>query len=330
MDAMYRASVGITTSMSVRATKWIGDNAESLGIEGIWVGEDIGIGQETSILSADLLARTKNVRVGTGIIPITVHNITTIARAALTLHEIGNGRYGLGIGIGGMQDLIKHGIHLNKPVTELRKSTQALRQLFQTKSVTIQTELVNLKEFNLRIDEPASIPIFYGVRGPQMLKLAGKVADGVILSGPIDYIKYAIEVVDKAATAEGRKEEDVEKVIWVPTIPTFKGGSEKLAKRVVVADTPEQVLNLLDIDRERANNIRKAVAKAGPKEGAEFVDQLFMDTFAISGSCEHMVDRFELYHNLGATELVLGPPFSGDWREAMTDIFQEIHLRRDK
>ncbi|MHA1389760.1 MAG: LLM class flavin-dependent oxidoreductase [Candidatus Thorarchaeota archaeon] len=167
---MYRASVGITTSMSIRATNWIGENAEALGVEGIWVGEDIGIGQETSILSADLLGRTKKVRVGTGIIPITVHNISTIARGSLTLHEIGTGRYVLGIGIGGMQDLIKHGIHLKKPVTELRKSTQVLRQLFQTESVTIQTELVNLREFNLSINEPARIPIFYGVRGPQMLK----------------------------------------------------------------------------------------------------------------------------------------------------------------
>jgi len=333
VDSMYRASVGITTSMSVRATKWIGDNAEALGVEGIWVGEDIGIGQETSILSADLLCRTKNVRVGTGIIPVTVHNLSTIVRGSLTLHEIGNGRYILGIGIGGMQDLIKHGIHLNKPVTELRKSTHTLRQLFQTESVTIQTELTDLKEFSLSINEPARIPIFYGVRGPQMLKLAGKVADGVILSGPIDYIKYAIEVIDKAAATEGRKAEDVEKVVWLPTIPTFKGGSDKLAKSVVaivVADTPKQVLDLLDINREQTDKIRKTVAKSGPKEGAQFVDQSLIDTFAISGSCEHMVDRFELIHGLGATELVLGPPFSGDWREAMTDIFQEIHLRRDK
>lgn len=332
-QTMYRASVGITTSMKVSETRWIGENAEALGIDGIWVGEDIGIGQETSILTADLLSKTTNVRVGTGIVPLTVHNISTIARAALTLHEIGTGRYILGIGIGGIQDLIKHGIHLTKPVTELRKSTQVLRELFQTESVTIQTELINLRDFSLRTTEPVTIPIFYGVRGPQMLKLAGKIADGVILSGPIDYIKYATEVIDNAAMAEGRKSEDVEKVVWLPTIPTFKGGSEKLAKMVValvVADMPEQVLDLVDIDRERADTIRSAVAESGPKGGAEYIDQHFIDTFAISGSCEHMVDRFELIHSLGATELVLGPPFSGEWREAMTEIFQEIHLRRDR
>ena len=319
--------------MKVSETNWIGKNAETLGIESIWVGEDIGVGQESSILVADLLSKTRNVRVGTGIIPITVHNITTIARSALTLHEIGNGRYIQGIGIGGMQDLIKHGIHLTKPVTELLKSTQVLRQLFQGESVTIQTELMNLKEFCFNINESANIPIFYGVRGPQMLKLAGKIADGMILSGPLDYIKYAIKVVNKSAVAEGRKVEDVEKVIWLPTIPTFKGGSEKLAKSVValvVADTPEQVLDLLDINRERADMIRQAVAKSGPKGGADLIDQHFIDTFSISGSCEYMVDRFSLFNSLGATELVLGPPFSGDWMNAMTDIFQEIHLRRDK
>ena len=53
-----------------------------------------------------------------------------------------------------------------------------------------------------------------------------------------------------------------------------------------------------------------------------------MDTFAIAGTCEYMVDRFELIHSLGATEVVLGPPFSGEWRDAMTQIFEEIHLRR--
>ncbi len=330
---MYRASVGITTSMKVSATSWIGENADSLGIDGIWVGEDIGIGQETSILTAYLLSKTTNVRVGTGIMPITIHNISTLARAALTLNEIGNGRYVLGIGLGGIQDLIKHGVNLAKPVTELRKSTQVLRQLFNAETVSVQSELMDLKGFSLSINNPARIPIFFGVRGPQMLKQAGEIADGVILSGPSDYIKYAIGIINKSAAAEGRKAEDVEKVVWLPTIPTFKGGSEKLAKSVValvVADTPIQVLDLLDIDRERADRIRQAVAESGPKEGAKFIDQHFIDTFSISGSCEHMVDRFEIFNSLGATELVLGPPFSGDWREAMADIFHEIHLRREK
>jgi hypothetical protein len=41
-----------------------------------------------------------------------------------------------------------------------------------------------------------------------------------------------------------------------------------------------------------------------------------------------MVDRFETLAKMGLTEVVLGPPFSGNWRGAMTEIFQEIERRQ--
>ncbi len=329
---MYRASVGITTSMELSATNWIGHNADSLGVEGIWVGEDIGLGQETSILTASLLENTSRARVGTGIIPISVHNLSTIARTALTLQELGNGRFILGIGLGGIQDLQRLGRQVERPVSALRDATLSLKRLFNSESVTVESELFNLTDYSLRISQPIDIPIFFGVRGPQMLKLAGKIADGVILSGPGEYLRYAIDTIDKIAFEREKNKREIEKVVWLPTIPTFKGGSEKLARQVValvVADTPEQVLEMLDINRERADKIREVVASSGPKAGAELIDQQFIDTFAISGTKEHMVDRFEEIHNLGATEIVLGPPFSGEWKQAMIDIFKEIHQRRD-
>jgi len=318
--------------MELSATNWIGHNADSLGVEGIWVGEDIGLGQETSILTASLLENTSRARVGTGIIPISVHNLSTIARTALTLQELGNGRFILGIGLGGIQDLQRLGRQVERPVSALRDATLSLKRLFNSESVTVESELFNLTDYSLRISQPIDIPIFFGVRGPQMLKLAGKIADGVILSGPGEYLRYAIDTIDKIAFEREKNKREIEKVVWLPTIPTFKGGSEKLARQVValvVADTPEQVLEMLDINRERADKIREVVASSGPKAGAELIDQQFIDTFAISGTKEHMVDRFEEIHNLGATEIVLGPPFSGEWKQAMIDIFKEIHQRRD-
>jgi 5,10-methylenetetrahydromethanopterin reductase len=328
---MYRASVGITTSMEISATSWIGKNADSLGIEGIWIGEDIGLGQEVSILTASLLESTTNARVGTGILPISVHNLSTIARTALTLQELGNGRFVLGLGLGGIQDLQRMGKHLEKPVSALRDTTVALKRLFNAESITMKSEIFNLTDYSLRITTPIDIPLFFGVRGPQMLKLAGTIADGVILSGPKEYLRYAIDTIDKTASERENRKKRVEKVAWLPTIPTFRGSSEKLARQVValvVADTPEQVLDLLDVNREQADKIREIVAASGPKAGSEFVNQEFIDTFAISGTKEHMVDKFEEIHNLGVTEMVLGPPFSGDWRQAMREIFQEIHERR--
>lgn len=329
---MYRTSIGITTSMSVSATHWIGDNAENFEVDGIWVGEDIGVGQDATVLTTDLLMRTSNIKVGTGILPISTHNISTIARGALTLQEIGKGRFCLGIGLGGIQDLQKQGIKIEKPVTALRDATNILRRLFASESVTIESALFNLQSFSLNLSAPIDIPIVFGVRGPQMLTLASKLADGVILSGPIKYIEDAIGLIESTTAKTGHRGQSVEKIVWLPTIPTFKGGSDNLAKRVValvIADTPRQVLETLNVDFERAEKICQAVAAGGPEAGAGLVNQEFIDTFSISGTKEYMVDRFDLLHKLGATEVVLGPPFSGDWRGAMREIFEEIMSRRE-
>ncbi|MHA2042432.1 MAG: LLM class flavin-dependent oxidoreductase, partial [Candidatus Thorarchaeota archaeon] len=177
---MYRASVGITTNMRVTATDWIAKNAAELGIDGIWVGEDINMGQDVYVLTTAALLNAPKTRVGTGIIPIAVHRIGTIARAAVTLQNIGNGRFVFGTGIGGIQDLKKLGIVVRKPVTELRNSVDAIRKLWAGEAVTIRSELMNLDDFSLGLKKAIDIPIFLGVRGPKMLKLVGEVADGAV------------------------------------------------------------------------------------------------------------------------------------------------------
>ena len=332
MSESYDVSIGITTHMGVKATGWIAQNSDSLGARSIWIGEDIALGQETFVLTAATLLQSKEVRVGTGIIPVTVHNISTLARASVTLDEIGGGRFAFGLGIGGIQDLEKHGIHVKKPVTELRKSVRTLRRLWAGETLDSSGEKFLLRDFSLGQTTPINIPVFLGVRGPKMLKLTGKVADGVILSGPFDYLRHAIKLVNDAAEQAGRSKDDVEKVVWVPTIPTFKGIQEKVARRVValvIADTPDAVLDLLAVDREKVNRVRETVAASSPKEGAEYVDDELLDIFSISGTMEHMVDRFEKVASIGATEVVIGPPFSGDWREALIEIFAEVESRRD-
>ncbi len=317
--------------MKVKTTNWIASKAAELGIEGIWIGEDIDLGQDVYVLTTAALLQAPTARVGTAIIPITVHRITTLARAAVTMQQSGKGRFVFGTGIGGIQDLRKLGIHVKRPVTELRASIQVLKRLWAGESVSVESELMNLDNYSLGFKDSVTIPIFLGVRGPEMLKLAGREADGVVLSGPVDYLRDAVNRVNSAAKEVGRKSEDVEKVAWLPTIPTFKGADEELAKTVValvVADMPQQVIDLLDVDAERIARIKAAVAKEGPSAGMHYVNQEILDMFSISGNRDYMVDRFESLANLGITEVVLGPPFSGNWREAMVEIFQEISNRR--
>lgn len=329
---MYRLSVGVTTGMGFETADWIASHADTLGIDAIWIGEDIGAGQDTSVLASSMILRSTKVEVGTGIVPVTMHNIATIARMALTLHEISDGRFSLGIGIGGTQDLRKAGVRIRKPVTALRESTLCLRSLWEGQKVTAANDLFSLDRYSLRLGAPVRIPIFYGVRGPQMLTLAGELSDGVILSGPFDYIERAISIVREAAVNTGRDPAEVRVVVWVPTIPTFRGIKEKTAKRIValvVADTPQAVVEMLSLDREKIRAIGAEVARSGPKSGAALVDDEILNAFSISGSKEHMVDQFQALHEIGADEVVLGPPFSGEWKIALAELATELRRRNE-
>lgn len=324
---MYKISAGMTTNMQKSATEWIADNAHELGLDGIWIGEDIGLGQDVFVLTAATLLRSERVRVCNGIIPITIHNISTIARAAFSLYELGKERYVFGTGIGGLQDLKKRGIHVTKPVTELEIGIQTLRSLWKGERISIDSELFQLQEYSLGIDEESSIPVFMGVRGPQMLELAGSIADGVILSGPVGYLQSAFQIVEVSASAHGRDPQDIERVVWLPTIIEEGQETSQLAKRVVAlvaSDMPAYVLEMLDIDKERMKNVIDAVAKSGPSAGAELVEQEMIDVFAISGTPEEIVNQFDTLGEMGATEIILGPPYSGGWRNRMRDVMDRF------
>ncbi|MFO7837855.1 MAG: LLM class flavin-dependent oxidoreductase [Candidatus Thorarchaeota archaeon] len=327
---MYRVSAGMTTNMQKSATDWIADNARELGLDGIWIGEDIGLGQDVFVLTAATIMQSKGVRVSNGIIPITVHNISTIARAAFTLYELGEGRYVFGTGIGGLQDLKRRDINVTKPVTELERGIQTLRRLWSGERASIDSHLFHLEGYSLGIDEQATIPVFMGVRGPQMLKLAGRIADGVIFSGPIEYLRAAFQIVNDSASKHGRDPKDVEKVVWLPTIVQEGRGTNQLAKRVVAlvaSDMPPFVLEMLDIDEEKLDQVIKTVAKEGPSAGAEYVQEEMLDTFAISGTPEQIVNQFDALGEMGATDIILGPPYSRGWRKRMKAVMDLIKER---
>jgi len=316
--------------MKSSAATWIAENAKQLGADGIWIGEDIDRGQDIFVLTTATAMRATGIEIGTGIVPIATHNLLRLARAASTLQDLSGGRFLLGLGLGGMQDLHDKGLALKKPVTLMRQTIESLRQLWSGAPVTVENELFHFKERVLEQRVGLQVPIFLGVRGAQMLNLAGEMADGVILSGPFGYIERAIETVNTAARNANRATIP-RKVVWLPIVPTFDGANQEFARRVValvVADTPETILMNLSISQEKLGRVKNAVAESGPTEGARYVDSEIQSIFSISGGREEIVDSFDRLGKSGADELVLGPPFSGEWRTAVADIMGEVASRR--
>ena len=96
---MDRIGVGFSGGMSPQDIVECVKFAEELGYESAWVAEGHG-GDQFSILTACAVA-TERIKLGTSITSVYVRTAPTIAMAAASVDHFSNGRFILGVGVGG-------------------------------------------------------------------------------------------------------------------------------------------------------------------------------------------------------------------------------------
>jgi 5,10-methylenetetrahydromethanopterin reductase len=147
--------------------------AERLGYDMVWVADSQLIWREAYALLGAIAATTQRVQLGTGVTnPVTRH-IAVVASACATLQELSGGRMQLGIGVG---DSALRTMRMQPAsLGELEEAIGALRALCRGQAVGPMQLSAGGAD--------VCPPIFVAAAGPKMLTLAGRIGDGVILSG---------------------------------------------------------------------------------------------------------------------------------------------------
>ncbi|MEM2942191.1 MAG: hypothetical protein QXT81_02080 [Candidatus Bathyarchaeia archaeon] len=112
-------------------------------------------------------------------------------------------------------------------------------------------------------------------------------------------------------------------VLWVPTMMLSDEEDLELAKKVVavvIADTPERLLHAAGVSNEEVEAIRMVIRRNGAKEAAKIVSEKLVDKFCISGDAQRICEVFRSYSSLGVDEVVFGPPYGRDPREAIWQV----------
>jgi 5,10-methylenetetrahydromethanopterin reductase len=285
--------------------------AERSDVHGIWVGEDIGRGYDIFIQASVAMHSAPNKIIGIGVTSPLVRNISTIARAAATLREIDPARFRLGLGVGGLQDLARLGLAIKNPGEMLGSVVNALRRIWTGETLTLQAGNFELEQFVARYRPGFTIPLYLGVRGPRLLGLAGRIADGVIVSGPLPYLEKAVKII-KAEAPRRELRSRLRLVFWLPTIVVRKRADREFAKSVaatVIADTPPNVLEMSGISEDAVKNVRKIARERGYTAASNQVTDELLSDFTISGDARHVCEGFQSLAKLGAHEIVFGPPY---------------------
>jgi len=118
-----------------------------------------------------------------------------------TLDAMFPGRTRVAVGHGVQSWMRQAGAAVDSPLTLLREYVTALRALLSGEEVTTDGRYVRLSSVRLDFPSTSPYPILIGGTGPKTLRLAGEIADGVLLDS-----RYATHTVGEALrhVAEGR------------------------------------------------------------------------------------------------------------------------------
>jgi 5,10-methylenetetrahydromethanopterin reductase len=268
-------------------------------------------------------AATSRLRLGPLVTnPVTRHPAVT-AGAMASLQLVSNGRAFLGIGTGDSA-LLNIG---ERPATVAAFATYC-----ETVKKLCAGETVAWRGQDLKMSWPVvPVPIWMAAEGPRMLRLAGQLADGVIVASGISdgVVEHVIDCVAQGAAEAGRSPDEIE--IWWMLKPylarseeegwrdlawTLAGTANHLF-RFSMEDkfVPEELQEPIRLLQSRyASHTHGKVAEGA--QNAELVNQLGLTEwlgrrFALAGPAETVINRIKHIAARGATNLLL-PQFVAD------------------
>jgi alkanesulfonate monooxygenase SsuD/methylene tetrahydromethanopterin reductase-like flavin-dependent oxidoreductase (luciferase family) len=195
--------------------------AEQTGYEALFVPESSG--REAFSTLAGLSGHTEALRLGTGIVTIVARGLSTTAMAAATVHEISGGRLVLGLGTGPVGPGV---------LDRLREYVTLLRSALAGEEV----ETMEGHRFRLAFHPDRPVAIWIAALNPKAMRLAGEVADGVLLNWcPPERVAFARERIREGAEAAGRDPASVTLAVYVRACVGQEPGAAMAALAAMVA-----------------------------------------------------------------------------------------------
>ena len=284
--------------------------AERLGYESVYVTH-IATRDSVTMLMA-YAARTERVRIGTGVLPIYSRTPVATAQSYATLDEFSGGRAVMGLGVS-HRPVVEgwYGQTIDKPLREMREYVGSVRAILRGEDPPPGERFGTGFHF-MGYEARADLPIYLAALSPGMLRLAGEIADGVMLwlCAP-DYIRdVVVPTVAEGRAKVGKTLEGFDIVAAVPSAVT--GEPEQAHARLRQELVPYFSLPFYRAMLERSGyeadlqGFDQGMASGGPEAAIQAISDGFLGQLAAVGTLEQATESVRRYHAAGATSPCLG------------------------
>ncbi len=307
-----RLGLRLHGGLSPRASVALARAAEAAGFASVWFAEN-PFGRGVLPAAAACAVATERVRIGIGVFNPFNRHPTLIAMEIGALDELAGGRAALGIGAGIGAVVERMGLGYDRPLAAVRDAVAIVSAMLRGETVDYTGRVFSARGAALGFKPPRpELPILMAARGDRMLALAGRIADGLMISNmcTADFTARAI------AIAAGRKPPG-EVVQYIPCVARPDRADAVAAAKATLGDMVTGFWSLggrfaaaraamLAGSGIAAPEFETAVArlKAGAP-GADVLDDRFVDAFAVAGTAEDCLARAAAYAEAGVGELAL-------------------------
>ena len=299
----------------------LGSLAEELGYETVWVPEGGGRDSLTSL--ASIAMKTGRVRLGTGILPIYARTATNTAMGAAGMAAVSGGRFILGLGVGHRPTVEgRDGVPFRQPMARLRETITIVRGLLAGDTVAHEGRHFNVSSASLGGAAPKDrVPIYIAALGPQMLELAGEMADGVLMNWTAEsFIREAAEHVKHGAEKAGRDPSEIDIAGYVRVAA---GGDEDAVRASLRSQVARYASNTFYRNffvetgfGDEMTEAAEALAAGDLARASEAITQEMQDQVAVVGSPEECRAALERRRAVGLQHPVVAPFATGDNMES--------------
>ncbi len=287
--------------------KEYGRLAEEGGFESLWVTERY-FHEETFSMLGFLAAATRDIKLGLGVANPYTRHPALLAMACATLDRISGGRFLLGLGRSDRSVIQgRMGIPYTNPLSTLETTVSTLRGLLAGERVGNSRLTISPEQ-----EKP---PIYLAAIGPKALRLAGAVADGVLLNAytPTAYVKYAVQEVRQAAEVAGRDPRSVDIACMLTTRLTddaesiWPGLKQRIVRLLAEPQVGEILLEKGGFDPSILTPIRASEEGDDGEHPITLISDDMVESFYLVGSEERCKERIAEYREAGVDLPLLLP-----------------------
>jgi alkanesulfonate monooxygenase SsuD/methylene tetrahydromethanopterin reductase-like flavin-dependent oxidoreductase (luciferase family) len=284
--------------------------AERLGYESVYVTHIAARDSVTTLMA--YAARSERVRLGTGVLPIYSRTPVATAQSYATLDEHSDGRAVCGLGVSHRPTVEGwYGQTIDKPLREMREYVGIVRAIFRGEDPPQGERFRSYFHF-MGYEARPDLPIYVAGLSPGMLRLAGEIADGVMLwlCNP-DYIRdVVVPTVAEGREKAGKTLDGFDIVAAVPAAVT--GEPDEARARLRQELVPYFSLPFYRAMLERSGyeadvqGFDAGMQNGGPEAAVAAISDRFLSRLAAIGSPEEATESVRRYRDAGATSPCVG------------------------